>query len=125
VRTEQLLANILPAQVAADFARDQRVEPQKLGNASLVLSGLILSRPRPWSLTNHCFKAFDAIVARHQLVKVRTVGSGYLAAGVEPDNRYPWPRTARRRKAARSCALGKLLAVLSLGQQPAQVALDD
>ena len=98
-RAEQLLDNVLPASVAEELKRNGKVEPKYTDSATILFADfqgftLLSEQLRPGlliDLLDQYFTAFDDIIARYGLEKVKTIGDAYMAvAGVlETDRRDP------------------------------------
>ena len=98
-RAEQLLDNVLPASVAEELKRNGKVEPKYTDSATILFADfqgftLLSEQLRPGlliDLLDQYFPAFDDIIARYGLEKVKTIGDAYMAvAGVlETDRRDP------------------------------------
>ena len=92
-RSETLLLNILPALVAEELKTNGHTEARHFDNVTILFADFInFSRIcellSPQELVNeldHCFKAFDEIVQRHQLEKIKTIGDAYMCAGGLPE----------------------------------------
>jgi class 3 adenylate cyclase len=96
VRTEELLANILPASIAEELKKSGRVQPKYEPAATILFTDfkgftLLAERMEPVALIgllDQYFSAFDEVVARHGLEKLKTIGDAYMAvAGVPMANR--------------------------------------
>ncbi len=96
-RSESLLANILPASIAArlkDPARDQMIA-DRYDDASILLSDIAgftehSSGLEPCDLVeflNRLYTQFDLLVDRHGLEKVKTSGDGYMVVSGVPEPR--------------------------------------
>ena len=95
-RTEELLANILPPAVADELKRSGKVQPKYHPAATILFTDfkgftLLAERTEPGALIgllDQYFTAFDEIVSRLGLEKLKTVGDAYMAvAGVPTPNR--------------------------------------
>ena len=104
-KSEQLLLNILPADVAEELKRSGHVEPVYYESASVLFTDFtgfthIASQMSPAALIaelDFYFCAFDRIMERHGLEKLKTIGDAYMAAaGV------PTPSTTHAIDAARA-----------------------
>lgn len=92
-RSDQLLLNILPAKVAAElknngYAKARYFKEVTVCFADIVGFTTIASVTDPQQLLedlNTCFKAFDEIIARYDLEKIKTIGDCYMFAGGLPD----------------------------------------
>ena len=113
-RAEELLANFLPPAVADELKRNGKVQPKYNLAATILFTDfkgftLLAERTEPGALIgllDQYFTAFDEIVSRLGLEKLKTVGDAYMAvAGV--------PR-ANRRHAIDACLTAlEMLAVVS------------
>lgn len=91
-RSEHLLLNILPDQVAADLKRDGRTEAKLFDSASVLFADMVGftevaldSEPDALvSRLNEIFTAFDAIADKHSIEKIRTIGDAFMAASGVP-----------------------------------------
>jgi adenylate cyclase len=90
-RTEELLANILPVSIAEELKKKGKVEPKYEPSATILFADfkgftLLAERMEPVALIgllDQYFSAFDEIVTRHGLEKLKTIGDAYMAvAGV-------------------------------------------
>lgn len=104
-KSEELLLNILPRDVAAELKRTGRVEPVFYESVSVLFTDFqgftrIASALSPSALIHELdrhFSAFDAIIERHGLEKLKTIGDAYMcAAGI------PTPRADHALLAARA-----------------------
>ena len=95
-RTEELLINILPVSIADELKTNGKVQPKYTASATVLFTDfkgftLLTERAEPVALIgllDQYFTAFDDIVARHGLEKLKTVGDAYMAvAGVPAANR--------------------------------------
>ena len=96
VHTEELLANILPASIAEELKKNGKVQPKYEPAATILFTDfkgftLLAERLEPVALIgllDQYFSAFDEIVTRHGLEKLKTIGDAYMAvAGVPVANR--------------------------------------
>jgi len=89
---ESLLQNILPAEVAKELQRDGRATPRFYERVSVLFTDFkdftkhadALSPQEIVSELNLCFMAFDDIIERHNLEKIKTIGDSYMCAGGIP-----------------------------------------
>jgi adenylate cyclase len=98
-RAEELLDNILPAPVADELKKNGRVQPKYTRSATILFADfqgftLLAERTEPAALVgllDQYFTAFDDIVARYGLEKLKTIGDTYMAVGGVPatDRRHP------------------------------------
>jgi adenylate cyclase len=91
-RSETLLANILPAPIARRLKDGEQVIADSFPEASILFADMAgftahASRTRPGELVlfvNAVFSAFDELLARHGLEKIKTIGDAYMAASGVP-----------------------------------------
>jgi class 3 adenylate cyclase len=91
-KAQDLLLNILPAEIAAELEREKRVEPRYYASATIMFTDFagftrFAESLEPRSLVedlNQYFSAFDEIVDRHGLEKIKTIGDAYMCAGGLP-----------------------------------------
>lgn len=92
LRSDNLLLNILPAETALELKTTGTAEPKYFEQATVLFAsfenfGAFAREWPPETLVaeiNECFSAFDAIVARHGLEKIKTIGGTYMCAGGLP-----------------------------------------
>lgn len=95
---ESLLQNILPAEVAVELQRVGRATPRYYESVSVLFTDFkdftrhadTLSPQEIVSELNACFIAFDDIIEKHKLEKIKTIGDSYMCAGgiPSPDNMH-------------------------------------
>jgi class 3 adenylate cyclase len=98
-KAEDLLTNILPAAVADELEREKRVEPRYHASATIMFTDFkgftrfaeSLEPRRLVEDLHQYFSAFDEIVARHRLEKLKTIGDAYMCAGGLPDPNHTHP----------------------------------
>ena len=91
-RSEHLLHNILPVEVADELKEKGYVDAQDFDKASILFTDFksfteTASKLSPKELVeeiNACFKAFDKIIERYGIEKIKTIGDAYMAAGGLP-----------------------------------------
>jgi adenylate cyclase len=93
---DQLLLSILPASIADELKQNGKVQPKYYSAATILFTDfkgftLLTEKMEPVALIgllDQYFTAFDDIVARYGLEKLKTVGDAYMAvAGVPTPNR--------------------------------------
>jgi class 3 adenylate cyclase len=98
-KAQDLLLNILPAEIADELEREKRVEPRYYASATIMFTDFkgftrfaesLEPRRLVEDLHQH-FSAFDEIVDRHGLEKLKTIGDAYMCAGglPEPNRTHP------------------------------------
>lgn len=88
-RSDNLLLNILPAEVASELKADGKVVPKYLEHATVIFSDFKgftqLSETLPANEIvnelNFCFSAFDEITSKYSIEKIKTIGDSYMAIG--------------------------------------------
>lgn len=91
-RVDQLLLNILPAPVAEELKKHGKVQPRLYQKVSIVFTDFkgftkIASLMSPGEIVSELeifFSAFDSIVQKFGLEKIKTIGDGYMCAGGVP-----------------------------------------
>ena len=97
-KSERLLLNILPGEIADELKRHGRVQPRRYGNVSIIFLDIveftkIAERVSPEQLIaelDYYFQAIDTIFSKHNVEKIKTIGDAYLAvAGLPvPDDQH-------------------------------------
>ncbi len=91
-QSDQLLLNILPEPIADELKKTGAVEPVEHDSVTVVFTDFVgftaSSESRnPTDLLrdlDDCFSAFDAIIEKHGLEKLKTIGDAYMFAGGVP-----------------------------------------
>lgn len=92
-KSEKLLRNILPDHVADELKKYNRVTPTHFTSATVLFTDMvgftkIAERLSPDELIREldaCFAAFDEIIRKFDMEKIKTIGDAYMAAGGIPD----------------------------------------
>ncbi len=92
-RSDELLLNILPEEVAEELKEKGRAEAKHFANVTILFTDFkgfteASERMSPQELVeelNTCFKAFDAIITAHGIEKIKTIGDAYMCVGGLPD----------------------------------------
>jgi len=88
-RSDELLLNILPADIAQELKETGASRARKFESVTVMftdfkdftkISGMLTPEELVADLDT-CFKSFDDIVSRHGLEKIKTVGDSYMAVG--------------------------------------------
>ncbi len=95
-RSDDLLLNILPEEVADELKEKGYAEAKQFENVTVLFTDFkgftaISERLTPQELVkeiDECFRAFDAIIEKYGIEKIKTIGDAYMAAGglPVPDN---------------------------------------
>ena len=91
-RSENLLLNILPADIAEELKQKGKAEARDFDIVSILFTDFkgfteLSSKLSATVLVgeiNVCFEAFDAIMEKHGIEKIKTIGDAYMAAGGLP-----------------------------------------
>jgi class 3 adenylate cyclase len=91
-RSEALLLNILPAEVAEELKEKGSAAAKYFDDVTVIFTDFVGftkagERMSPQELVNEldtCFKAFDGIMAKYGIEKIKTVGDAYLAVAGLP-----------------------------------------
>jgi adenylate cyclase len=86
-KSDDLLLNILPAEVAEELKEKGRAEARFFDNVTVLFTDFVdfttaAERMSPQELVDEldvCFKAFDRIVRKYGCEKIKTIGDAYLA----------------------------------------------
>ncbi|HKB45003.1 MAG TPA: adenylate/guanylate cyclase domain-containing protein [Chitinophagaceae bacterium] len=89
---ESLLLNILPAEVAKELQVHGHATPRNYESVSVMFTDFkgfttIADKMHPQELVeelNACFMAFDNIIEKYNLEKIKTIGDSYMCAGGIP-----------------------------------------
>jgi class 3 adenylate cyclase len=89
---EALLLNILPSEIASELQRNGQATPRYYENVSVLFTDFkgftqhadALSPQEIVSELNSCFMAFDDIIEKYNLEKIKTIGDSYMCAGGIP-----------------------------------------
>jgi len=92
-RSEELLLNILPAEVAEELKATGAAKARHFEQASVLFTDFQgftsmsaeLGADELLRELNACFKAFDDIITRHGIEKIKTIGDAYMCVGGLPD----------------------------------------
>lgn len=94
-RSDALLHNILPVAVAAELRNTGRVQPKRHEAVTVLFADLAgftemghhLPPETLVGLIDRYYHAFDEIIARHGIEKIKTIGDSYMcASGLPEDN---------------------------------------
>lgn len=89
---ESLLLNILPSEVANELQKTGSATPRYYEKASVLFTDFksfskladAMSPQEVVSELNECFIAFDEIIGKYNLEKIKTIGDSYMCAGGIP-----------------------------------------
>ncbi|MCB0663896.1 MAG: hypothetical protein KDC24_14205, partial [Saprospiraceae bacterium] len=91
-KSEQLLLNILPKEVASELKKNGHSEARMFEDVTVLFSDFVgftkvAERLSPQALVTEldtCFRAFDEIVTRYNIEKIKTIGDAYMAVSGLP-----------------------------------------
>ncbi len=91
-RSDELLLNILPEEVAEELKEKGAADAKRIDQATVLFTDFkgftaYSEKMSPEQLVrdlNLSFTAFDEIIARHGMEKIKTIGDAYMAAGGLP-----------------------------------------
>lgn len=91
-RSDELLLNILPEEVAEELKEKGSADAQQIDEVTVLFTDFkgftqLSEKLTPKELVaeiNECFSAFDHIMQKHGVEKIKTIGDAYMAAGGLP-----------------------------------------
>ena len=91
-RSEELLLNILPEEVAEELKAKGEADARQIDTATVLFTDFkgftamseLLSPKELVRDIHECFSAFDHIIVKHGIEKIKTIGDAYMAAGGLP-----------------------------------------
>ena len=93
-RSENLLLNILPAEIAEELKEKGKADARDFEMVSILFSDFkgftgmseqLSAKDLVFNI-NQCFEAFEGIMQKHKVEKIKTIGDAYMAAGGLPVN---------------------------------------
>ncbi len=87
-RSDELLLNILPANIAQELKQEGKAKARRYEKATVLFTDFknftqIAEKLSPEELVNeldYCFKAFDSIISHYGIEKIKTIGDAYMCA---------------------------------------------
>ncbi len=91
-RSDELLHNILPEEVALELKKKGKVGSKRIESVTVLFTDFkgftaMSEQLSPKELVNdlnQCFSAFDEITSKFEIEKIKTIGDAYMAAGGVP-----------------------------------------
>jgi class 3 adenylate cyclase len=91
-RSDQLLLNVLPSETAEELKEKGSATPKHYDTVTVLFTDFkgftkIAEKLTPQELVaelDYCFHAFDKIIDRHKIEKIKTIGDAYMCAGGIP-----------------------------------------
>ena len=98
-RSDELLLNILPEEVAEELKAKGHADAKHFDNVTILFTDFkgfteASEKMTPQELVeelNTCFKAFDGIITARGIEKIKTIGDAYMCAGGLPDPKTSSP----------------------------------
>jgi adenylate cyclase len=95
-RSDELLLNILPDEVANEIKQSGRSQPKTFSMVTVMFTDFVdftrvsqnISAELLVAELDHCFSAFDKIVQKYKIEKIKTVGDAYLCASGLPISNF-------------------------------------
>jgi len=92
LKSDRLLLNILPESIAEELKKTDRVQPLSYEIATVLFTDFVgftesaekLPAQDLVAQLDECFRAFDAIIRRNRLEKIKTIGDAYMAVSGVP-----------------------------------------
>lgn len=87
-RSDELLLNILPANIAQELKENGKATARKFEDATVLMADFknfteIAEKLTPEKLVHeldYCFRGFDYIISQYEVEKIKTIGDAYLCA---------------------------------------------
>jgi class 3 adenylate cyclase len=91
-RSDELLLNILPEEIAKELKEKGSSDAKLIDDVTVLFTDFkdftqLSEKLSPKALVgeiNECFSAFDSIMQKHNVEKIKTIGDSYMAAGGLP-----------------------------------------
>ena len=91
-KSEELLLNILPRETAIELIENGEATPKHYEMVTVLFtdfqaftkSAADITPQELIAILNECFSAFDEIIGRHNMEKIKTIGDAYMCAGGLP-----------------------------------------
>ena len=91
-KSDDLLTNILPVETAQELKQFGRTNPKRFESVTVLFTDFVgftvtsstMSPEELVSTIDQCFSAFDEIVSRHKVEKIKTIGDAYMCVGGLP-----------------------------------------
>jgi len=96
VKSENLLLNILPKEIAAILKNESRTIAEQYPEASILFADMVgftplsarLAPVEVVELLNEAFSYFDSLLDKYNVEKIRTIGDSYMVASGVPRRRH-------------------------------------
>ncbi len=91
-KSDDLLMNILPVEIAEELKQNGRTTPKQFESVTVLFTDFVgftltsstMSPEELVSTIDTCFSAFDTIVSKYKVEKIKTIGDSYMCVGGLP-----------------------------------------
>lgn len=98
-KSEKLLLNILPSMVADELKLNGSAKARRYDTATVLFTDFVnftgisknLTAEKIVTMLDDYFRAFDRIITKHQLEKIKTIGDAYMCVGGLPNAKMGSP----------------------------------
>lgn len=103
-RSEELLLNILPEETAEELKNTGQAKAKSFDSVTVLFTDFkdftklseVLTPNQLVNEINECFSAFDRIITKYGIEKIKTIGDAYMAAGGLPTSNQTHPHDVVR-----------------------------
>ena len=98
-RSDRLLLNILPENIAREMKTQGHVAPREFPSASILFTDFkgftnlseVMEPDHLIAELDFCFSYFDSVIEKYHLEKLKTIGDSYMCAGGIPEENHTHP----------------------------------
>jgi len=99
-KSDELILNILPKETAAELKKKGKATPRYYESATVIFTDIVSFTKKAMAMEaedivkdlDHCFGAFDEIMKKHNVEKIKTMGDGYMGVGGIPTTNKTHPK---------------------------------
>lgn len=99
-KSDELILNILPKETAAELKQSGKATPRFYESASVIFIDIVSFTKKAMELEaeaivkdlDYCFGAFDEIMQKNHVEKIKTMGDGYMGVGGIPTTNDTHPK---------------------------------
>jgi len=99
-KSDELILNILPKETAAELKQKGKATPRSYDWATVIFTDIVSFTKRAMEMDaedivkdlDYCFGAFDDIMQKHNIEKIKTMGDGYMGVGGIPTTNKTHPK---------------------------------
>lgn len=98
-KSDELILNILPKETATELKQKGKATPRYYEWTTVIFTDIVSFTKKAMEMAaedivkdlDHCFGAFDDIMQKHNIEKIKTMGDGYMGVGgvPTPNNTHP------------------------------------